>query len=191
MAGRMQKQSKIKWDLFVRVFHWSLVVTVVFAWLTGELDVEALHSWFGYVVLLLIPARIIWGFIGSTNARFVTFIYSPRETWVYIASALRNKPPHYESHNPAGALMVFGLLAILSLLVVSGLIYEAWGEYEGPLWAMQVMIGDGLGHLAKVIHRTLPEMLLVMIGLHLMGVLVATFQHKENFVRAMWYGRDK
>lgn len=187
----MRNRQNVKWDLFVRVFHWSLVVTVVIAWLSGELDVEALHSWFGYAVSLLIVARFVWGVTGSSNARFATFIYSPRETWSYIVSILHNRPVHYESHNPAGALMVFGLLAVLFLLVVSGLLYEGWGEYEGPLWFMQIMVNDFWGHLAKVIHRTLPPFLLVMIALHLLGVIVATIQHRENFVRAMWSGRDK
>ena len=87
--------------------------------------------------------------------------------------------------------MVFALLTVLGLLVVSGLFFEGWGEYEGPLWNMGLMIGDGVGHMSKVIHRTLSPALLVMIALHLTGVVVATVQHRENFVRAMWYGYDK
>ena len=187
----MKQSDNIKWDLFVRVFHWSLVLMVTSAYLSGEYDVEALHSWFGYLVLLLIVARLVWGFTGSRNARFTTFIYTPRKTIAYFSSALRNHPIHYESHNPAGALMVFALLGILATLTISGLIYEGWSEYEGPIWSMQIMIGDMAGHLAKVIHRMLPEALLVMVGLHLLGVAVATIQHRENFVRAMWSGRDK
>ncbi|WP_161957634.1 cytochrome b/b6 domain-containing protein [Mariprofundus sp. EBB-1] len=187
----MKNSTSMKWDLFIRTFHWSLVLAVLLTYLSGEFDVEELHGWFGYVLLVLIVARLIWGFIGSINARFITFIYSPRETLAYIASALRNKPIHYNSHNPAGAMMVFAKLGVLIMLVVSGLIYEGWGEYEGPLWSLHIVISDQLGLLAKHVHRLLPELLLVMIAMHLIGVIVATIQHKESFVRAMWYGRDK
>jgi len=187
----MNDISQIKWDLFIRAFHWSLVACFALAWFSGEFSVDDLHSWFGYAIALLVAARLIWGVIGRGNARFTSFIYSPAETLSYLSAIIRNNPKHYASHNPAGALMVFALLAVLALMGRSGCVYEAWGEYEGPLWMLQVPIGDELGRLARTIHKMLPEILLVMVGLHLLGVVVATIQHKENFVRAMWYGREK
>jgi len=189
--GMMKGSTPMKWDLFVRIFHWSLVVMVTLAYLSGDFAIEALHSWFGYVVMGLITARFIWGFIGSINARFRTFIYSPTETMAYFASMFRNAPKHYVSHNPAGALMVFMLLILLAMITLSGLVYEGWGEYEGPLWQMHVMISDQVGLLAKGIHRQLPEMLLFAVAMHVLGVIIATIQHKENFLRSMWYGHDK
>lgn len=187
----MSNDNPVKWDLFVRVFHWSLVLFFALAYLSGEFNVEDLHGWFGYAITVLIVGRFVWGFIGSTNARFANFIYSPSETAAYFSSIARNRPKHYASHNPAGALMVFALLAVLAVMVASGLLLEDWGEYEGPLWAMHLTIGDFLGHLAKSLHRDLPEILLVMVGFHILGVVVATLQHRENFVRAMWYGQEK
>lgn len=187
----MNASEAVKWDLFVRIFHWSLVTLVVLAYLSGEYDIAKFHSWLGYGILILVLCRLVWGFIGSKNARFSTFIYSPRETIAYMVSAIKNRPIHYVSHNPAGALMVFGLLALLLVLTVSGLVYEGWGEYEGPLWAMHLMPSDTIGHFAWVVHRELPELLFLLVPLHLMGVVIATIQHKENFVRAMVFGRDK
>lgn len=181
----------IKWDLFIRCFHWSLVCSVVLAYLSGEFDVEALHSWFGYLICLLIPARILWGFISKGNGRFSAFIYSPAETWAYLISMLKNNPRHYITHNPVGALMVFALIIVISVTAGSGLILEGWGEYEGPLWMMGIQFSDELGYCVKSLHRQFPELLLVLVGFHLMGVIIATFQHKENFVYAMWYGYEK
>lgn len=187
----MSDKAVIKWDLFVRVFHWSLVLLFALAYLSGEFNVEDLHSWFGYGIALLIIGRFVWGFVGSVNARFSSFIYSPCETASYFTSIAKNNPKHYASHNPAGALMVFALLTVLAVTVASGLLLEGWGEYEGPLWAMHVSISDSLGHLAKYLHRELPDILLWMVGFHLLGVVVATFQHRENFVHAMLYGQEK
>jgi len=186
----MNSNISLKWDLFVRMFHWSLVLMFVMVWFTGEFSVDDLHSWFGYAVALLIAARVVWGFIGSANARFSSFIYSPGETVAYLASVLKNNPKHFASHNPAGALMVFALLAGLTLAVVSGFLFEAWGEYEGPLWTMHVTVSDAVGRLARTVHELLPEILLTMAGLHLLGVVLATIQHKENFVRSMLTGRE-
>ena len=182
--------TSVKWDLFVRVFHWTLVLSFAMAWFTGEFSVDDLHSWFGYLITLLIVGRFIWGFVGSMNARFKSFIYSPNETVAYLKSIVQNNPKHYASHNPAGAVMVFALLVVLAVMVGSGFIFEAWGEYEGPLWSMQVAISDACGHLARSLHKFLPEVLLAMVGLHLLGVLVATIQHKENFVMSMINGQE-
>ena len=57
------------WDRFVRLFHWSLVAGFNIAYLT-EGDLLNLHVWAGYLVGLLIVARVLWGFVGPSHARF-------------------------------------------------------------------------------------------------------------------------
>jgi cytochrome b len=51
------------WDIFVRVFHWSLVVCFTIAYLSAE-DESALHIYSGYAVLGLVTFRLLWGFVG-------------------------------------------------------------------------------------------------------------------------------
>ncbi len=188
---RMSTTEHMKWDLFIRIFHWSLVVCFTAAFISGEYDIEWAHSWLGYMLVLLLLARLVWGVTGSPNARFTTFMYSPAETWRYFRSCLRNQPLHYDSHNPLGALMVFALLAGLLLLTASGLLYEGWGEYEGPLWVLNIPVSDWLGQWSRSLHRALPDGLLVLVVLHITGMVVATLQHKENFARAMITGYTK
>jgi cytochrome b len=47
------------WDIVVRIIHWGLVVSVVGAWLTRELEGDwfAWHTRFGYAVLVLVAVR--------------------------------------------------------------------------------------------------------------------------------------
>jgi len=69
------KQVKV-WDIVVRLFHWSLVVAFIIAYISGE-DEGAVHVYAGYIVIGLIAFRILWGYIGSTHARFKEFVYGP------------------------------------------------------------------------------------------------------------------
>ena len=54
------------WDLPTRVFHWALVVLVVFSFVTAKIGGNALtyHMWSGYTILTLVLFRIVWGVIG-------------------------------------------------------------------------------------------------------------------------------
>ena len=63
------------WDIFVRVFHWTLVASFFIAYITD--DVMWLHEFAGYTILALVAARIIWGVIGTRYARFTSFIFKP------------------------------------------------------------------------------------------------------------------
>ncbi|HEX9139046.1 MAG TPA: hypothetical protein VF848_04605, partial [Steroidobacteraceae bacterium] len=64
--------AKLIWDLPVRICHWALVAAVVGAYITHQLGLRwyAAHVWCGYVVLVLVAARIVWGVVGTRHARF-------------------------------------------------------------------------------------------------------------------------
>ena len=70
------------WDATVRVLHWTLVLTVASAWLTRH-SPGRWHEWLGYTAFAIIGVRTIWGFIGSSHARFADFIRSASVTAAY------------------------------------------------------------------------------------------------------------
>ena len=82
----MKKQIRV-WDLFVRVFHWSLVLSFTVAYLSGD-EESAIHINAGYIIAGLISFRLIWGFIGSKHARFSDFLHSPQTIIDYFKSLL-------------------------------------------------------------------------------------------------------
>jgi len=104
---------------------------------------------------------------------------------------MENVPERHIGHNPLGSIMVFAILITLIGIVTTGLIYITWGEFEGPLWALGIDFSYSTGELAEQIHYLLPELMLIFISLHLLGVIVACWQHRENLIASMWHGYKK
>ncbi|MBV1789092.1 cytochrome b/b6 domain-containing protein [Marinobacterium sp. D7] len=175
------------WDPLVRIFHWSLVGFFAIAWATAE-EIQFLHEWSGYAIAALVGFRLVWGVIGTRYARFSDFIYRPSRVKAYLKELFSGRARHYVGHNPAGGLMVVGLLLGLAMLTFSGMALVAI-DGEGPLAATWVA---GLSeHLVKDIHEFFANLLLLLAGVHLAGVLVSSLLHRENLVRAMITGRKQ
>lgn len=176
------------WDTFVRTFHWSLVAGCLLAFLSGEFHFPVMHQWIGYSLCLLILARIYWGFRGSHFARFRSFLFSWQETQTYIRSMFTGHPKHYLGHNPAGALMVFALLGLISAILASGLLTLSVIDFEGPLLFLANRVSDETSYCIRDIHDLLPVIGLILVGLHLLGVWSGSWLHRENLIRAMITG---
>jgi cytochrome b len=164
------------WDIFVRVFHWSLVASFVVAWLSGD-DWKTLHLWAGYSAAALIAMRLVWGVIGTPHARFSQFVKSPLAVASYLKEIATGREARHLGHNPAGGAMIVALLATLIGLCLSG-----WLLTTDAFWGSEMM---------EDIHETLANLALVLVGLHVGGVLWASFRHHENLIRAMVTGRKR
>ncbi|WP_122951539.1 cytochrome b/b6 domain-containing protein [Bathymodiolus thermophilus thioautotrophic gill symbiont] len=139
-SGANENDIKV-WDVLIRIFHWSLVVSFFIAYVPEE---ESLwHIYSGYTVLALIIFRMIWGIVGSKYAQFSSFSYSPINALSYLKEWVDGKPKRYIGHNPAGGLMVIALLASLFVVTISGLKIYAIEEGKGPL------SGNGISIIAN------------------------------------------
>jgi len=192
------------WDMLVRLFHWSLVVTFTIAYFTGE-DESLVHIYAGYIIIGLLAFRILWGFVGSRYARFSNFLYSPRRTVQYLKGMFSGRPEHFIGHNPAGGWMIILLLVSITLTSYTGLKAYA-AEGHGPLAAGGVEVGlvapayadddehEGRGgresdeKFWEEVHEFFANFTVLLVLVHVAGVIVASRLHRENLVRAMITG---
>jgi cytochrome b len=187
-----QNNKLIKiWDAPVRLFHWSLVLGFVLAYISAEVGILDAHVLIGYFLIALLVFRVLWGFIGTQYSLFRSFLFSPSETMAYVKSIRSSQPAHYYGHNPAGALMVFGLLVLLAAIFMSGLLTLATVDYEGPLLFLANQVSDDCSYFFRHAHDFFVDVALLAIPLHLLGVLAGSIQHKENLAKAMVTGMKK
>lgn len=174
VTGREERPERIKvWDPVVRLFHWALVGFFAFSFFTGD-EWETAHILSGYVIGSLIAIRVLWGLLGSEHARFVNFVRNPVTVIGFLADTARMRAKRYIGHNPAGGVMVIALLLMIAGIVSTGYMMTT-DTYWGVEWVENT-------------HEILVYSTLGLIVLHILGVLFASIEHRENLVRAMITG---
>jgi cytochrome b len=170
------------WDLPTRIFHWSLVLAVTVAIVSGEIggDWMEIHGKAGLAILGLVTFRLVWGFAGSTHARFVNFAPTAGKLRAYLRGRWKG-----QGHNPLGALSVFALLGLLAVQATTGLFGNDEISFTGPLFAL---VEEGLANRLTGLHKQLAYVLLGVLALHIVAILVYLVLKKDNLVKPMVTG---
>jgi cytochrome b len=170
------------WDLPLRIFHWSLVIAVTTAIVTAKIggDWMELHGKAGLAIIGLLAFRLTWGVVGSTHARFLNFAPTPARIRDYLKGKWQGV-----GHNPLGALSVFALLGLLAAQALTGLFSNDDIAFNGPLFAL--VDKDLSDHLTGW-HHQLSNLLLILIGLHVVAVFFYLLVKKNNLVKPMVTG---
>lgn len=164
------------WDLPTRLFHWSLVASFAIAFVTAESEkLRDIHVVAGYTLAGLIAFRLLWGIVGGGYSRFAEFLPTPRKLVDYLQSLMSGTPQHYVGHNPAGAVAIFLLLGFGIVAAASG-----WATYE-----------DLGGHFMEELHEGASNGMMAIVVIHIAGVIVSSWLHRENLVLAMITGWKK
>jgi cytochrome b len=171
------------WDLPIRLFHWLLVLCISGSIISVNLGGNAIqwHAYFGYSILTLLIFRIVWGFVGSTHARFASFLPTKESLLQY----LRGKSPKVLGHNPLGALSVFALLFALCVQVFTGLFVDDEIAFQGPL---AKYVPDWVSSLLSEIHEANQVVIFTLIAIHISAIWFYKKFKGENLVRPMISG---
>jgi cytochrome b len=171
------------WDLPLRLFHWLLALSVVAAIVTGEIGGNLIdwHGRIGVFIVGLLVFRIIWGFVGSTHARFASFFPTPAKIAVYLKGQWQG-----HGHNPLGALSVFALLGVLAALVGAGLFANDDIAFQGPLFGL---VDKSLSDRLSGLHALTFNVLAALLVLHIAAIVFYVRIKKHNLVAPMLTGK--
>ncbi|WGS52692.1 cytochrome b/b6 domain-containing protein [Paraburkholderia sp. D15] len=174
------------WDWPTRLFHWSVVLLVLGAYITIKLNWMDWHVRIGETLLALVLFRLFWGCAGSETARFRHFLKSPAAALHHLRDLFRREPDVQVGHNPAGGWMVVLLLALLLTETLSGLyVYNDVADV-GPLSAwMPAVIANAI----ETLHGVGWDALVVAVILHLSAIVLYALAKGHNLLRPMLTGR--
>jgi cytochrome b len=177
------------WDGWVRLFHWGTAGCVLVSYFSAKSAAWNLHYLSGYTLLTLVSFRILWGFVGSENARFWAFLRGPGAAMRQIAKFRRPEPDTETTHNAAGAWMVVLLLGLLLTQAVSGLFanHDVGFTYSqhGPL---ANAVSEATSERMTTLHVTLINWLLAAVAVHVLAVVSYRIVKGQDLVVPMVTG---
>lgn len=175
------------WDWPVRLTHWLFVFCIVVSWWSAEQRVMQWHLYSGYTLLGLLIFRIYWGFAGSSSARFSHFLRGPSGVMAYLRES---REAHRDAgHNPLGGWSVAAMLVLMLVQVSIGLfVSDVDGLESGPL--SHLVSFDTSRTLAEI-HELVFNVILTLIGLHIVAILFYLLVKRDNLIVAMLTGRRR
>jgi cytochrome b len=164
------------WDPVVRFTHWAVALGC-FTDLALIGGFDARHEYVGYGVVACVLVRIVWGFTGTTHARFTDFVASRPQIQSYVGLSLKGREPRYLGHNPAGSLMMLTLIGLV--LVCAG---------TGIMMGLDALWGNAA---IEALHETAAYLILAAACVHVAGAIVESVRHRENLIWSMITGRKR
>lgn len=170
------------WDIWTRLFHWSLAGLIGFAWWSVENHHLDWHKVAGSLIAGLLVFRLWWGVFGGSTSRFGDFIKSPGAIFGYLGG----KKPATLGHNPLGAWSVLAMLLACAVIVGFGLFASDVDGLESGPFASHVTYDQAV--LASKIHCYAFDVLKVLIVLHLLAIAWYALIKREPLLGAMVHG---
>ncbi len=182
---RLAVVSKPVWDLATRIFHWLLVALLAICYISADQGRFDVHIPAGQALLVLITARIVWGFCGSDSSRFRKFL-NIQSIPAYLKTLFRRSPDRHPGHNPLGGLWIVTFLVLLLVHIGLGLFATDIDLLnEGPL---SYLVSFEAAREAAELHDLMMNILILMIVIHLLAILFHQFYKRENLTKSMITG---
>ena len=189
MTGEKRVAVKV-WDLPVRLFHWIITVLFVFQLVTGKIGGELMpwHKLSGYAILALVIFRILWGFAGSTHARFASFMAGPGATWRFARRLFSRQAVPQLGHNPLGGWSVMAMVVTLAVQGVSGLFSNDGVAHEGPL---SPLVSIDVSNFMTDVHDWNLKLIVVLVVIHVLAIVFHLIVKKDEIVIPMFTGTKR
>lgn len=185
------------WDIWIRLFHWSFAGSVLFLLISGETGLAFFdwHRFFGEIVLGLVAFRILWGFVGSSNAKFQALFQSPKSAIRHLLHLTKREADQTRGHNAAGALAVLLMLLVVGAQAMTGLFIADEDELiEGAFYAS---VNSDFSNWMYSVHHYNAHLIQILVVVHVAMIFIYLLVARQNLINPMltgqmkWSGSDK
>lgn len=165
------------YDLPTRAFHWLFVGLFLTAFLIAKnIDDESflfvVHMMAGLTLFFAIFLRIIWGMVGSRYAKFSSFALNPKDLIEYFKGIIKGEKKFWPGHNPASSWAALGMMSLVLGLATTG-----------------ILMTSGQKETFEDFHELAANGLIVLVGLHILGIFLHTVTTKDIIGLSMVDGR--
>ncbi len=182
----MELKRELFFSKTTRMTHFLFAFFIILAYISSGSDLLLLpHSIFGAVVLLVILLRFFWLFLGENGAKMSSFDLS--------LSSFKNYLLHYFSYkntkprNPAASLSAISMWILAIVSVFSGLIFVG-AKYGSGFFGILYNANFDM-HMIKELHEISSNLLVLLAGLHVVGVMSENFFKKTSIRKTMFDGK--
>lgn len=166
------------YDWPTRLFHWLFALFFLGAYLIADLvDDESplfsLHEIAGLTIGFILILRIIWGFIGTTNARFSSFKLKPLELIDYLKDTVVKETKRYLGHNPASTYAAIIMFICAAGLAFTGIMMTSGSESD----------------FYEETHELLTNIFLITVIAHVGGIIFHQIKHRDFLWSSMFDGK--
>lgn len=186
---RISTQQVTVWDLWIRLFHWTLAVCVTFLLISGTTGWQFFewHRFVGEAVAGLLLFRLCWGIVGSDNVRLHKLMSSPLNAIKHLSALAGGRVHPERGHNAAGGWAVLTMLCLIGFQAISGLFIADEEELiEGVFYGL--LPGDVSEQLLHL-HHANATLLKAIVLLHVLMIVVYAIRASQNLVRPMLTGK--
>lgn len=188
----MSSEQKIRiWDPWVRIFHWSLAVSIVFMLISGSTGFLFFdwHRTAGEIILALFIFRLLWGIFGSSNARLLQLVTHPLAALTHLKDLFTRQAHAERGHNAAGSWAVVIMLLMVGIQAITGLYIADEDELlEGALYGS---VSSSLSDWMYQVHHTNAELLKIVVIVHVVMVFFYLVFARQNLITPMLTGTMK
>lgn len=168
------------YDLPLRFFHWLFALLFITAFIIAntaddDSSLFSYHMLAGLSLLFMLVLRLIWGFIGSTYARFSSFRLNTSELLGYFRDSFMGNVKRYLSHNPASSYAAILMFVFTAGLGVTGILMATGNSSE----------------FHEEAHEVMANLFLATVVLHILGLIIHHFRHKDALWSSMLDGKKK
>jgi len=229
-----QLRSYPVWDRTVRIFHWVNVLAILGLIAVGtvilndkalgvtndgKILLKTVHVYIGYVFVLNLAWRLLWGFVGGRYARWKTILPFIGQYWkqhqAFFSGLKEGKTVGFMGHSPPGRWTVTLLFLLMVTMSVTGLVVGGTDVYMPPFgnnfktWVaespeavalIKPYSKEGVNEEAYQAMRDFRKpfikthyygffVLLAVLALHLLGVIVMELREGSGLISAMFTGK--